>query len=418
MRELLENAKVRAAALLISVLGFALHYAQGWIFHSVDPLDDNIHFVGQSAAESHSPVRTVVGPGMAEWQILVATNRPLSRQPQIVPTGTSTLRTQSLTLLNRQPATHLGACTVKVPLDRPRGACPVAPDNSSSERPPIATSELRQSSVDDFHAQLAETMTSADCSDVMVFVHGFNVSLDEAVCRAAQLAEDMPFHGVMVAYSWNSAADEKAYASDAQVAEHDFWNLAEFLADLRATMPQTARLHVLAHSMGSRVTLRALNALNGTLGPRGEELVLATDRLRQQFPQWGLWSSDRIGAPALHNLIFAAPDVEAREFERFASAVRHQTIHAVLYASDTDVALEGSLHVNGQGHRAGDSRSGVRVDGMRVIHVSGIDRLDPLGHSYYGSNATVLNQLSLLIHPPRLPQLIGAVEGSSSALSP
>ena len=71
----------------------------------------------------------------------------------------------------------------------------------------------------------------------------------------------------------------------------------------------------------------------------------------------------------------------------------------VLYASDSDVALESSYHVNKQGYRAGDSRASVDVDGLREIHVSGVNKLDPLGHSYYGSNPGVLDQIARLLRP-------------------
>jgi esterase/lipase superfamily enzyme len=119
----------------------------------------------------------------------------------------------------------------------------------------------------------------------------------------------------------------------------------------------------------------------------------------QTFPEWSSWQPNATATPQLSSLILAAPDVEVTEFQRFTTAIRHITHSMVLYASDSDVALESSYHVNQQGYRAGDSRASVDVEGMRVIHVSGVNRLDPLGHSYYGSNPGVLDQIARLIRP-------------------
>ena len=53
-------------------------------------------------------------------------------------------------------------------------------------------------------------------------VHGFNVSLEQAIARATQMAEDMLFHGVVAAFSWQSVGETGGYSRDEQIAERAF----------------------------------------------------------------------------------------------------------------------------------------------------------------------------------------------------
>ncbi len=404
--EFLKSTGLRLGTLFLALAGLGVRYAGNWLFDppevvSADvALNDRWSQVRQSA----SPARRVLGQAASQWKIAVVTNRSLGDSKSIFPVGMTTFRDRANTILRFLPDTSYGFTEVTVPLNRTRGAFCVDAKQPDHVQPDV----LQSTDCDAFYADVGRLLESAEVPDVLVFVHGFNVTLEQAAARAAQVAEDMPFHGVMIAYSWASAAQETGYGSDAIVAERHFWNLAEVLAELRNRLPRNARLHVLAHSMGNRVTLRALNALAGTIGPHGEDMVLNPRHTQEQFVHWGAWSPQRLTSPALANLILAAPDVERHEFEHFVSSVRHTTSSMVLYASDSDMALEGSLHYNGEGHRAGDSRAHVRVDGLRVIHVSGVNRLDPLGHSYYGSNPGVLDQLAHLLRPVEVPESVSA----------
>ncbi|MDG1897794.1 MAG: alpha/beta hydrolase [Fuerstiella sp.] len=122
-----------------------------------------------------------------------------------------------------------------------------------------------------------------------------------------------------------------------------------------------------------------------------------------------------MSTPALANLILAAPDVDTQEFDVLAGSIRHVAGKITLYASDTDFALEASKKVHGGAFRAGDSRATVSVAGLQTIRVSGVSAGDPLGHSYYGSNTTVLTQLSRLLRPPvQLSNPLGASDGGGS----
>ncbi len=148
--------------------------------------------------------------------------------------------------------------------------------------------------------------------------------------------------------------------------------------------------------MGNRIALRALNALAGRLSPTGGNVFLNGEQLSRSYPVWSRWNQRRTTKPILAEIVFAAPDVAASKFERLVSNITHVAEHMTLYASDVDVALEGSLKFNGEGFRAGDTRARISIPGLRVVHPSRVSRLDPLGHSYYGSDPQVLDNLAIL----------------------
>lgn len=110
--------------------------------------------------------------------------------------------------------------------------------------------------------------------DVLVFIHGFNVSFSEALDVGALLARDLKVSGApldVVVLSWPSDGDavpfmsyysdrEDARASGPSVARA-FLKLQEFLAELDPGEYCLRRLHLLTHSMGAYVLRNGLTAL-------------------------------------------------------------------------------------------------------------------------------------------------------------
>ena len=447
MNGMFRYAKSIAGSLALMAVAAGAKYGQSWVFRDVEdlPAASSSSYVGLDdlslGGRAESPMRTANDAEAAAWKIAVVTNRQLSDEAAAAQLAESrlsssvvrrTLSQQLADAVYRTANSTMGFADVRVPHDRRRGECRTTGDPAAQ----VAVGPVSYVTNDDFYDQLQQSIDQTRSKDVFVFVHGFNVSLNAAVARAAQLAEDMPFNGVMVVFSWPSEASADAYLSDEKQAERHFWALAELLINLKRNCGNDSRLHVLAHSMGNRVALRALNALAGTIGPTGAEVdpfllarmsrtaqqmnaeggnfrgesivgqefrngvVDVTAELPQRFPDWAVWRKANVESPPLANLVMAAPDVDAVEFARFTDGIRHVCGTMVLYASDSDFALEGSRKLHGGRYRAGDSRAGIDIEGLQVVRVSGVDSLDPLGHSYYGSHAKVLAQLHGLIKPP------------------
>lgn len=234
-----------------------------------------------------------------------------------------------------------------------------------------------------FVQRLGLDLATTRSRDVLVFVHGFNVSFEDAALRAAQIAVDMGFDGVVVLYTWPSAASVTSYVRDLQEAR----NAGSFLLRvLQGAVPMAAPDHVslLGHSMGAEVVAKALT------------FARPSDSL-----------------PQLHQLALAAPDYDARVFRRDVfPAIRSRATRVTLYASSDDDALRASRSVHGVWRLGLGGDSLTVLDGMDTIDATRV-RGDALGHTLFG-NAGFLADLSLLIgegKPPIERWLLAAPRG-------
>lgn len=206
---------------------------------------------------------------------------------------------------------------------------------------------------------------------LFVFVHGFNVSFEEAAHSAAQMAYDLrsengpgvSFDGVPVLYSWPSMGEVSAYRRDEVQAQSSVQHLERFLRDVAASSGAD-KIHVIAHSMGNRALLGALQSIARTQSPRFNQVILA------------------------------APDVDAPVFmNSIAPAIRNAARRVTMYTSARDVALLASLAIN-QVQRAGMPGVPMPVaQGLETVDASLVLGGDFLGHSYFSSTPTVINDI-------------------------
>jgi esterase/lipase superfamily enzyme len=129
---------------------------------------------------------------------------------------------------------------------------------------------------------------------VMIFIHGYNTSFDSAVYRATQIAHDSGYPGTPVLFSWASGGSTKSYVYDresASVARDQLEVTLRLLAQSGAR-----RIDIVAHSMGTWVTMEALRqlALTGdrNLGGKLGDVVLASpdidvDVFKSQMRRYG-----------------------------------------------------------------------------------------------------------------------------------
>jgi len=220
-----------------------------------------------------------------------------------------------------------------------------------------------------FFEAVRERVQQSPRHDLFVFVHGYNVSFEDAARRTAQISFDLRFEGAAIFFSWPSQGEIIKYTVDENNVAWSTAHLKEFLLDVvRRTDAKSVNL--IAHSMGNRALVTAIREIEAEL-----------DKDEAIFDE----------------VVLAAPDVDAAIFKRdIAPALARTSRHATLYASTHDQALLVSKFVHGY-PRAGDSGAGlVVVDGVETIDVSRID-LSLLGHSYYGSSEPILEDLSELI---------------------
>lgn len=222
---------------------------------------------------------------------------------------------------------------------------------------------------DPYFQALRAAVQAAPDKEVVVFIHGFNNTFEDAGKRLGVLCYDMDFNGVPVLYSWSSRGGTMgilAYARDESMVEKTKRPLADFLTDVvtAARAGGATRVNVAAHSMGNRALVGALQRLaeNGPEGRLIDEVVMAAPDVMAE------------GFEATEWRYLRRPDGKPGPVGRFT-----------LYASDDDKALTTSKLLHG-GTRLGQAGAELVVlPGLETIDATGVDfsELD-LNHSYFG----------------------------------
>jgi esterase/lipase superfamily enzyme len=286
---------------------------------------------------------------------------------------------------SRAQSLHLGVCKVSVPRSHQPGmieepALWLFRPDPSKHMVLLGRESLSSRS---FFKRMQDTLGKSRRKELLVFVHGFNVSFKDAVLRTAQMATDLRIDGVPVVYSWPSEASLLQYMVDSNNAEWTIQHLEPFLWDL-SRKSGASSIYLVAHSMGNRPLTRAL-----------ERIAL---QLKAASP----------ARPPFSQILLTAPDIDADVFADLAKNFYRAGDRVTLYASSRDVALNISNWVN-KYPRAGDSGEGMPVaPNVDIIDVSSIDSsLRGFGHSYYGDNCTVLSDIYRLLREGKPPKLRG-----------
>ena len=249
-----------------------------------------------------------------------------------------------------------------------------------------------QRNLDKFFAVDSATVMSKDefarslgPSDVLLFVHGFNNTFDDAVLRTAQLQYDLEFPGPAVAFCWPSAGDIGQYKADSDSAAASTSALAEVIRtlldrvgeSLRDSQPASQRdaatwkppkLHIIAHSMGNRVLLNALFALYD-----------------------GNYLKD--GTRPLGQIVLAAPDVGATMFNNLIPYATDFSQQVTYYYCDSDTALIASRQINLY------EPVGLLPLFEQNVRTICADQMDTsfIGHGYFSSSPKVLLDMQLIL---------------------
>ncbi|QJR10720.1 hypothetical protein DSM104443_01789 [Usitatibacter rugosus] len=266
-----------------------------------------------------------------------------------------------------------GLCEVSIPLTHTLGQVerpswwPLRFEEN--EKYDIVIKNARALPAHEFFSLMRSRIASSSRRDTLLFIHGYNVSFEEAARRTAQIAYDLEFKGAAVFYSWPSQSAALKYTVDEANVEWSQSNLRGFLEEYLRTSGAD-RVFLIAHSMGSRALTRALR-----------EIYLVDPALRSKVTE----------------LILAAPDIDAQVFVRdIAPVLANEMRPITLYASSDDRALWASSVVHGT-PRAGDTRNGIVVlRGIETVDASDVD-VTLVGHSYVGGNRSALSDIFYLM---------------------
>jgi esterase/lipase superfamily enzyme len=218
----------------------------------------------------------------------------------------------------------------------------------------------------DFLSALRKQIKEAPSKDVFIFVHGFNSTFEDAARRCAQLAYDLDFDGTPMMYSWASAGSATAYIKDEATVTSSGRKMAQMLDDVVA-QSGAERIHLIAHSMGNRALIEAL------------QTYLAAREARNRQHIFG-------------QIVFTAPDVDREYFVGAIKSLTGAATRVTLYASNSDLALQSSQILH-DAPRAG-------LAGANIISLPDVDTIDmsavpadSLGHNYFAASSGAIYDL-------------------------
>jgi esterase/lipase superfamily enzyme len=192
-----------------------------------------------------------------------------------------------------------------------------------------------------FVAGLRRTVGLAAPPEALVYLHGYNVTFEDAARRTAELANDLDLPGVPVLYSWPSEGKAHRYTVDELNVE---WTLPHFEELLRLVLAESGArtVHVVAEGMGNRALVRALSAL---------------DDLRPA------------GGARLREVVFAAPDIDRDTFLGLVPRFAKRAERFTLYASARDRALQAARIVHSHPRAGEPGGATAQAPGIDVIEV-------------------------------------------------
>jgi esterase/lipase superfamily enzyme len=180
--------------------------------------------------------------------------------------------------------------------------------------------------------------------DLLIYVHGFKQTFEAAALDAARLSDGIRFRGETMVFSWPSRAGLFDYSYDRESA---MWSRDAFerVLDSVLASPNIGRIHIVAHSMGTMLTL---------------------ETLRQVHARHGDAMIDRLGA-----VVFASPDIDMDVFSSSIGRIGPLANKITVVTATNDLALAVSRRLAGGMARVGTAeKAELERLGLRVIDAS------------------------------------------------
>ena len=238
---------------------------------------------------------------------------------------------------------------------------------------------------DAFYDMVAERVASSPSKEAVVYIHGFNNSFENAARQTAQIALDARFDGAPILYSWPSKNRMLSYTEDEETIMWTTFHLRDFLQEL-AERSRATKIHLIAHSMGNRALVPAL------------QMIASRDSQRPSpFDQ----------------IVLAAPDIGADVLSEYTPEISRSMGRLTLYASSNDDALLLSRFIHGAtraGQGGGKDGYLLLAPGIDTIDASAM-RTDFIGHAYFAQSGSIIDDIRRIFasgDPPDLRNLIPA----------
>ena len=202
--------------------------------------------------------------------------------------------------------------------------------------------------------------------EVLVYVHGFNTTFENAVVSGASLSDGVGFAGQTVVFTWPSRGTLFDYGYDRDSAMLSRRPLVQALDDLLAS-EATGRVNVVAHSIGT---------------------MLATQAMFELYKKHGAAAADRFGA-----IVLAAPDIDMDVFAAAIPQMGPLVAKITVVTATDDLALAVSQIVNGGTVRVGKAEA-ARLKRLGLLVIDGSQKgWDVINHNRFMSNADIRREI-------------------------
>ncbi len=292
--------------------------------------------------------------------MLVATTRAPSPVPGVVFAGE---RGSGLSIEN---------IVISIPPDRNREAGSLVYPSQYPGDPSREFVALKVAPIDGRGARAWYDRVAGPKKRVLIFVHGFNSTYEEAVFRFAQISHDTGTSAAPVLFTWPSRGSIFDYLYDRESANYSRDSLESIIAQAAAN-PRVGEITLMAHSMGGWLAMEAVRQLS--------------------IRQGGL-------PDKLRNIVLAAPDLDVDVFHEQLDELGPAQDRITIFTSQDDRALLVSRRLAGGVQRLGSvdlTRPEVQAmfarRGIDVVDLSGIQAGDGLNHTKFAEIPDVVQAI-------------------------
>ncbi|MGR9314943.1 alpha/beta hydrolase [Rhizobium leguminosarum] len=299
-----------------------------------------------------------VAPGTSKVDLLVATTRAADGNPAVLFSG------------ERGTGLAVNAVDVSIP---PEANRKVGQVQWPSRLPADPLRDFVTISVDPLDGERAgETWLKTHMPKsrrVLVFVHGFNNRYEDAVYRFAQIVHDSHADVAPVVFTWPSRGSIFDYNYDKESTNYSRDALEELLTRTAAN-PAVSDVTIMAHSMGTWLTVEALR-----------QMAIRNGHV----------------ASKINNVILASPDLDVDVFGRQFASLGKERPHFTIFVSQDDRALALSRRISGNVDRLGQIdpsvepyRSKLEAAGITVLDLTKLKGGDRLNHGKFAESPEVV----------------------------
>lgn len=203
----------------------------------------------------------------------------------------------------------------------------------------------------------------------LIFVHGYNTRYDDAVFRFAQFVHDSGTPFTPVLFTWPSRGKVAQYLYDRESTNYSR-DAFEALLRSAAADPSVKEIAILAHSMGTWLTMETLR-----------QMAIRDGRLPAK----------------IHDVILASPDIDGDVFRRQVARLGEPRPRLSLFVSRDDRALDFSRMIAGDVERLGAIdpgaepwKSTLEKENVHVFDLTDVKTPDRLAHGKFAADGDVV----------------------------